>query len=91
MTGMSDGKPVLQRNENTGGGSQPFAENIENIQFEYLDAHGNPTANPANIRMVKVTVIAKTNMSDPHFKGGDGYRRRQIASSIYLRNMELSP
>ncbi len=89
-TGLSDGKPVLRRNENTGGGAQPLADNIENIQFEYFDAQGNPTANPANIRMVKVAVTARTDMSDPQFKGGDGYRRRQIASNIYIRNMGLS-
>jgi prepilin-type N-terminal cleavage/methylation domain-containing protein len=89
-TGLSGGKLVLQRDENTGGGGQPLAENIENIQFEYSDASGNPTANPANIRMVKVTVTARTNMSDPQFKGGDGYRRREIASNIHIRNMEFS-
>jgi prepilin-type N-terminal cleavage/methylation domain-containing protein len=89
-TGLSNGKPVLRRNENTGGGAQPLADNIENIQFEYFDAQGNPTANPANIRMVKVAVTARTDMSDPQFKGGDGYRRRQIASNIYIRNMGLS-
>ena len=93
-TGVSDGKPVLQRNENTAGGAQPLADNIENIQFDYLDAQGNPTAIPANIRMVRATVDARTDMEDPKFKGGkggDGYRRRQIASNIYLRNMGLSP
>ena len=90
-TGLSEGKPALQRNENTGGGLQPLATNIENIQLEYLDTQGNPTVNPANIRMVKVTVNARTDMSDPQFKGGDGYRRRQIASNIYIRNMGLSP
>jgi len=90
-TGVSDSKPVLQRNENTGGGPQPLADNIENIQFEYFDANGNPTVTPANIRMVRVTVTAKTDKSDPDFRGGDGYRRRQIASNIYLRNMGLSP
>lgn len=90
-TGMSDGKPVLRRNENTGGGAQPVAENIENIQFEYFDANGNPTVNPAYIRMVRVTVIARTILSDPNFKVGDGYRRRQIASNISLRNMGLFP
>ncbi len=90
QTGVSGGKPVLQRDENTGGGGQPFAENIENIQFEYLDVEGNPTVNPASIRLVKVTVTARTDMSDPRFKSGDGYRRRQIASNIYLRNIESS-
>jgi len=90
-TGLSNDIPVLKRNENTKGGAQPLADNIESIQFEYLDAQGKPTANPTNIRMVKVTVTARTKMSDPDFKGGDGYRRRQIASNIYIRNMGLSP
>jgi type IV pilus assembly protein PilW len=90
--GLSDGKPVLRRNENTDGGSQPLAENIENVQFEYFDANGNPTAIPANIRMIRVTVIARTGMSDPEFKGGaGGYRRRTIASNVLLRNMGLNP
>jgi len=90
-TGISDGKPVLRRNENTGGGGQPLAENIESVQFEYFDANGNPTANPANIRMVKVTATARTDRSDPDFKTGDGYRRRQIVSNTYIRNMGLFP
>jgi len=85
--GLSDGKNVLRRNENTGGGAFAVAENIENVQFEYFDANGNPTGIPSNIRMLKVTVTARTDMPDPEFAGGDGYRRRQIASNIYIRNM----
>jgi len=94
--------PVLVREDKTkGGGSFVVAENIENLQFEYFDASGNP-ATPANIRMVRVTVRARTDMPDPKFKGGVGeagdpnldkgtYRIRQIASNVYLRNMGLSP
>jgi len=85
--GLSDGKNVLRRNENTGGGAFAVAENIENVQFEYFDANGNQTGIPSNIRMLKVTVTARTDMPDPEFAGGDGYRRRQIASNIYIRNM----
>jgi prepilin-type N-terminal cleavage/methylation domain-containing protein len=85
--GISDGKNVLRRNENTGGNPQPLAENIENVQFEYIDANGNPTADPLNIWMVRVTVTARTDMSDPEYKGGvGGFRRRIIASNIYIRN-----
>jgi prepilin-type N-terminal cleavage/methylation domain-containing protein len=90
-TGLSNDIPVLKRNENTRGGAQPLADNIESIQFEYFDAQGKPTANPPKIRMVKVTVTARTGTLDPQFKGGDGYRRRQVASNIYIRNMGLSP
>lgn len=87
--GTSDGKPTLRRYENTGGGSQPLAENIENLQFSYFDANGNSTSTPAYIRMIKVTVTARTSMSDPEFKGGGGYRRRTLASNIKLRNLGL--
>lgn len=87
--GMSGAKTVLRRNENTGGGGQPLADNIENLEFTYFDVNGDVTANPADIRMVKVTVTAKTNISDPDYKGGDGYRRRALSSNIKVRNMGL--
>jgi hypothetical protein len=87
--GVSGTKTVLRRNENTGGGGQPVADNIEGLEFIYLDTSGNVTSNPQDIRMVKVTVIAKTNMSDPQLKGGDGYRRRKLSSNIKVRNMGL--
>ena len=87
--GLSGGKTALRRNENTGGGGQPLAENIESLQFTYFDINGNVTANSPDIRMVKVTVTAKTNMVDPQLKGGDGYRRRTLSSHIKVRNMGL--
>jgi len=87
--GLSGGKTALRRNENTGGGGQPLAENIESLQFTYSDINGNVTANPPDIRMVKVTVTAKTNMVDPQLKGGDGYRRRTLSSNIKVRNFGL--
>ena len=87
--GLSGGKLALRRNENTGGGAQPVAENIESLQFTYLDKNGNVTADPPDIRMVNVMVTAKTNRSDPEYKGGDGYRRRILSSHIKVRNMGL--
>jgi len=83
--------PVLKRNENLGGGNVTVADNIENVAFQYLDGNGNPTGIPANIRTVRVTVTARTENKDPQLKAGagDGYRRRQVVSSILLRNMGL--
>jgi prepilin-type N-terminal cleavage/methylation domain-containing protein len=88
--------PVLTREDNTDGGGKsfPLAENIENLQFKYILVDGSETdspANPSDIRMVRMTVTAKTSMSDPEFKGGDGYRRREISSNIQVRNMGISP
>jgi prepilin-type N-terminal cleavage/methylation domain-containing protein len=87
--GLSGGKTVLRRNENTGGGAQPLAENMESLQFTYFDVDGNVTSNPPDIRMVRVAVTSKTNRSDPEYKGGDGYRRRTLSSNIKVRNMGL--
>jgi len=90
------GVPVLFRDlySNTAGSQRvTVAENIENLQFEYFDANGAllslPIANPELIRMVRVTVTARTIRSDTDFKVGDGFRRRTIASNIYVRNMEI--
>jgi type IV pilus assembly protein PilW len=85
--GLSGAKTVLRRNENTGGGGQPLADNIESLEFSYFDTNGNGTSNPSDIRMVKVSVTARTNLLDPQLKGGDGYRRRTLSSNIKVRNM----
>ena len=87
--GVSGGKTALRRNENTGGGGQPLAENIESLEFTYFGADGNVTSNPPDIRMVEVAVTAKTNMLDPQLRGGDGYRRRTLSSHIRVRNVGL--
>jgi len=87
----NNGTLSLNRDENTGDGSEPLADNIESLQFQYLDANGNDTkAAPSNTRIIRVTVTAKTNMTDPDYKSGDGYRRRTVSSNIYLRNMGLN-
>ncbi len=87
--GVTGGKPVLRRNENTGGGGQPLAENVERLEISYFDAKGDVTARPPDIRMVKITVAARTSRPDPEYKGGDGYRRRTLSSNIKVRNMGL--
>jgi len=87
--GVENGTPTLQRDDNTGVGSQSLSDSIENLQFAYFDAAGNPTAVPANIRMVRVTITARADRPDPDFNEGDHYRRRQVASNIHLLNMDL--
>jgi prepilin-type N-terminal cleavage/methylation domain-containing protein len=79
------------RNENTGGGAQPTAENIESVQFDYLDAQGNPAVSDAAVQMIRVRITAKADIADPQYKSGDGYRRREISSNIQLRNVIISP
>jgi len=83
--------PVLFRNENTGGGRQTVAENIESLQFRYRlsgDAEGmvdSPT-NPKDIRGVEVTLTARTLMKYPQAKG-DGFLRRSGTAFVNVRNL----
>jgi hypothetical protein len=84
-----DGTRTLLRDENTGAGGEALADNIETLQFGYLNATGNPPANNADIRVIQVTVRARADTSDPEYKADGGYRKRQIASSIHLKNVGL--
>jgi prepilin-type N-terminal cleavage/methylation domain-containing protein len=87
-----DGSRTLLRDENMGGGAQPQADNIENLQFVYLQADGmTQTANPLDIRIIRLSLTARTERQDPDLDNGDGYRRRQIVSNIHLRNMGITP
>jgi type IV pilus assembly protein PilW len=86
--GMFDGKSCLLRDDHLGAGPQPVADNIESLQFKYFDTNGNETAVPADIRMIQVTVVAKSDQPDKDLvKTGDGLRRRTVRTNLQLRNM----
>ena len=79
--------PVLIRKEN--GVSEVVADNIENLQFRYTLRDGMVTdlpITPDNIRMVKISLTARTKLADPQLSG-DGYRRRSLSSLTEIRNM----
>lgn len=81
-----------QIDRNTGGGAQPLAENIESFTFQYLDADGNATTTPANIREIRITIVARTAKEDPDYTDptyGDGYRRYTLTSVITPPNLAL--
>lgn len=83
--------PVLVKNDHTGDGDQVNADNIEDLQFRYTLKDGTVTdspANPENIRIVSVTIKARTEMTDPQLSG-DGHRRRELTSIIKVRNLGL--
>lgn len=87
-----DGIPTLLRDENLGDGALPQADGIQNLQFVYLKADGiTQTANPLDIRIINLSLTARSERQDPDLNNGDGYRWRQIASNIHLRNMGIVP
>ena len=50
--------------ESWGGGLQPMAENIDALNFVYLNANGDvidPATELANIRSIQITIVAKSD------------------------------
>jgi prepilin-type N-terminal cleavage/methylation domain-containing protein len=81
---------VLFRDENTGGDRQTVAEHIENLQFRYVLADGKEMdmpPNPKEIRGIRMTITARTQMEDPEVMGEDRFRRRTLTTYVDLRNM----
>jgi hypothetical protein len=78
-----------------GESRQPIAENIKELTFEYFTTNGEATASDEDIRMIRVAVTAETSKGDPDFKDNvrdnKGYRTRQMASNIQIRNLAFTP
>ena len=81
----------LHEREESGQSSQPIAEKIRELTFEYFTTDGLPAGNDRDVRMVRVSVTAETSMADPDFKDNEGRRTRQMSSNIQIRNLALAP
>jgi prepilin-type N-terminal cleavage/methylation domain-containing protein len=84
------GIPVLFRDQNTGGGRQTVAEYIEDLQFRYVLADTTEVdvpASPQDVRGVRITIQARTKMSDPQLKDGAGFHKRTLNTYVDLRNL----
>lgn len=81
-----DGDTDLGRN--TGGGNQPVAENIDALNFVYIDAagvpldddgSGNVVASIPAIRSVEITLVARTGRGDPGYTNNAVFRNQRGA------------
>ena len=77
----------LQIDRNTGGGDQPFAENVQSFSFEYLDGQGNTTTFPVDIRQVRLRITVRTARPDPEYTSNGGYRTYTLTSLITPVNL----
>ncbi|MBN1227962.1 MAG: PilW family protein [Deltaproteobacteria bacterium] len=94
--GDGDGDNDLLRTGNL------LAENIDALDFVYLNSAGTPTATFAQIQSVQVTIVARTGRADPGYTDtndyrnqqgtiilaaqNDRFRRKQLDTTIKLRN-----
>ena len=83
-------KYPYQIKRKTGNGTfQPFAENIKEFKFDYLDSAGNATTTTADIRQIKITITSRTAKADPDYSTNSGFRTYTLISLITPRNLAL--
>lgn len=73
-----------------GGTNQPVAENIDSLNFVYTLADGSTTtapATPSQVRMIKVTLTARTAKPDLDYPTNGGHRTYTLESVITPRNL----
>jgi hypothetical protein len=81
-----DGNDDLGRRP-AGGDNQPVVENIERLVFEYLADATTPAANPGQIRLVRITLTARTAKPDPGYPTNGGHRTYTLTSVVTPRNL----
>ncbi len=101
----ADGDGDNDLGRDTGGGNVLLAENIDALNFIYLDAENQVTANVNEIRSVQISVVARTGQMDLGFTnnedyqnqvpatiysgGGDHFRRKLLTTQVKCRNLGL--
>lgn len=94
-----DGDNDLERNSNL------IAENIDALDFVYLDENDSPTGDHSEIRSIQITMVAKTGKADRGYldavvytnQGGtgifgpanDSFRRKRLTAEVKCRNLGL--
>jgi len=72
-----DGDMDLVRNDHNGAGIQMIAEDIDALNFVYLNQNGLPTTLLADIRSVQITVLAKTGLPSRGYVNKTPYQNQQ--------------
>ena len=63
LTTDAAGNQFLGRN--SGGGLQPIADNIDSVNFVYLDNTAAPTTDPLRVKSVQVSIVARSGRVVP--------------------------
>ena len=88
---------------NTGDGDYLLAKNIDQLDFVYLDAANNVTANISEIQSIQITIVGRTERLDPGYTDNkpyvnqqgdeilaaqnDAFHRESLTTNIRLRNL----
>jgi hypothetical protein len=74
-------KDILRRD--TGGGGQPVINGVRGLAFTYFDDAGAPTADPAAVRTVRITLSTRADHSHARLTDGLG---ATLTTEVRLRN-----
>ena len=85
-------------------GRQVVAENISQLEFNYLDVNGNVTATLADIRSIQMSILATASNPDRNYTNNvayttasgliwgpfpDNLRRRMLITTVKCRNLGM--
>ena len=100
-----DGNGIMEIVRDTGSGQQIVAENIDVLDFRYLDENGAITGSAMLVRSVQITIVARTGRGDLGYRDttsytnlqgaeilpppNDNFRRKTLATNIKCRNLGL--
>ena len=68
---------MLERYSATRTQWEAIANNIDALDFIYLDQNGAITNNPANFRAIEISLLVKTGKKDLHFNNSQTYQNKQ--------------
>ena len=87
------------------GNNQPVAENIDALDFVYLDESGNLTATASEVKSVQISLVARTGLGDKGYVNrssyqnqsgteilaaqDDTFRRKLLTAEVRCRNLGL--
>jgi type IV pilus assembly protein PilW len=71
------------------GSSQPIADHIQALTFDYLDGAGTSTTTTANIRQIRIMITARRAKPDPRYAANGGYRTYRLTSLVTPKNLAL--
>jgi type IV pilus assembly protein PilW len=105
---LNPASQALERFRASSNAWAPVAEGIQALDFVYLDASGAPitgtlSTDLARVRLVEITLLARTRKWDREFRNtatytnrhgtwtftapGDNFRRRLLTTTVLCRNM----
>ncbi|MBW1721045.1 MAG: prepilin-type N-terminal cleavage/methylation domain-containing protein [Deltaproteobacteria bacterium] len=81
---------VTRLGKSSGGGpNSPVADNIEALNFVYLDGDRNVTSTLGSIRSIQVTLVATVGRGDPGYVNTDSFSNQQGTVILPARNDNL--